>query len=81
MKSYMLSGAHRQVMRRLLDWCDEAAVVHWVQESAQPPEWSEAHQRLQEQGRASKVNYPSADHRAYRISALQTPVRGAITLK
>jgi len=55
----MLSGAHRQVMRRLSEWCDEASVVHWTQESPQPPSWEEAHQRLQESGRPSKVNHPS----------------------
>ena len=27
MKSFMLSGPHRQVMPRLLEWCDEAAVA------------------------------------------------------
>jgi len=81
MKAYMLSGAHRRAMRRLLDWCDEAAVVHWTQESAQPPDWLEAHQRMQATGRASKVNHPSEDHRAYRIAPLQLPLRGEVTLK
>jgi uncharacterized protein DUF3291 len=63
MKAYMLSGVHRQVMRRLPQWCDEAAVAHWTQESPQPPSWEEAHQRLQESGRPSKVNYPSEAQR------------------
>jgi heme-degrading monooxygenase HmoA len=59
MRSYMLSGIHRQVMRRLPEWCDEASVVHWTQESPEPPSWEDAHQRLQESGRPSKVNHPS----------------------
>jgi hypothetical protein len=63
MKAYMLSGVHRQVMRRLPQWCDEAAVAHWTQESPQPPSWEEAHQRLQQSGRPSKVNHPSEAHR------------------
>jgi hypothetical protein len=67
MKSFMLSGPHRQVMRRLLDWCDEAAVVHWVQETDQPPGWYEAHRRLQQEGRRSKVNHPSSAHETYQI--------------
>jgi len=37
MRAYMLSGVHQGVMRRLLNWCDEAAVVHWMQDSQQPP--------------------------------------------
>jgi len=81
MKAYMLSGVHRGVMRRLLEWCDEAALVHWVQESQQPPDWAEAHRQLQEVGRTSKVNYPSEDHRARRIPPLHTPIRGETRLK
>src|SRR5712691_6765455 len=33
LRSFMLSGAHKKVMPRLLECCDEAAVVHWLQES------------------------------------------------
>ena len=81
MKSFMLSGPHRQVMRRLLEWCDEAALVHWAQESSEPPSWSEAHKRIQEEGRASKVNHPSEHHRAYLIPPLHLPIRGEARLK
>lgn len=69
MKAYMVSGAHGKVMRKLLDWCDEAAVVHWTQESSEPPSWEEAHRRLHESGRPSKVNHPSENQRTYRIPA------------
>lgn len=71
MKSFMLSGAHRQVMRHLLDWCDEAAVVHWVQESDQEPDWQEAYRRMQQEGRRSKVNHPSPAHEKYLIPSPQ----------
>jgi len=81
MRAYMLSGVHQGVMRRLLNWCDEAAVVHWMQDSQQPPVWSEAHRLIQETGRTSKVNHPSEDHRARRIPPLHTPIQGEITLK
>ena len=81
MKSFMLAGPHGQVMRRLLEWCDEAAVVHWTQQSSEPPSWLEAHRRIQEEGRASKVNHPSEHHRAYHIPALQLPIRGESRLK
>lgn len=67
MKSFMLSGAHRQAMPRLMEWCDEAAVAHWEQETHQPPGWYEAHRRLQQEGRRSKVNHPTPAHQTYQI--------------
>jgi hypothetical protein len=71
MKSYMISGPHGRVMRHLLHWCDEAATVHWTQDSAEVPSWEEAHRRMQQSGRPSKVNHPSPDQSAFRIP---TPV-------
>jgi hypothetical protein len=67
MRSFMLSGPHRQVMPRLLEWCDEAAVVHWEQQSGREPDWQEAYERLRQQGRRSKVNRPSAAHDKFLI--------------
>jgi hypothetical protein len=46
-------------MPKLLNWCNEAAVVHWTQESSEVPSWQEAHQRMAEEGKPSKVNHPS----------------------
>jgi hypothetical protein len=67
MKSFMLAGPHQQVMRRLLEWCDEAALVHWEQETPQEPDWHEAHRKLQRDGRRSKVNHPSPAHESFKI--------------
>jgi len=67
MKDFMLAGAHRQAMRKLLEWCDEASLVHWEQQDEREPNWSEAHQKLQEQGRRSKVNHPSPAHESFQI--------------
>jgi hypothetical protein len=67
MREYMMAGMHRRVMPSLLEWCDEAALVSWVQAAADPPSWEEAHQKIQQHGRRSKVNHPSKDHVAYRI--------------
>ena len=69
MRAFMLSGAHRQAMPRLLDWCDEAAVVHWNQEALAPPAWTECHQRLIAEGRASKVSQPSQAQRRFDFPA------------
>ena len=67
MRRFMLDGAHGRGMRKLLTWCDEAAVAHWTQPDAALPTWAAAHQRLQADGRPSKVLHPSAAHAAYRI--------------
>lgn len=67
MKAFMLAGPHRRAMPRLLEWCDEAALVHWEQESHREPDWQEAHLRLQADGRRSKVNHPSPAHESFQI--------------
>src|SRR5689334_24541382 len=56
MRSFMRSGVHRTIMARLPEWCNEAALVRWVQDGQEPPSWAEAHRRLQEEGRRSRVN-------------------------
>ena len=79
MRAYMSAEPHRSVMRKLAHWCDEASVAHWEQPSADLPEWPVAHRRMQEQGRASRVNHPSDAHLAYHVPAPDlsraTPVR------
>ena len=67
MKAFMLAGPHRQVMPRLLEWCDEAALVHWEQQTDQAPDWLEAHRKLQWEGRRSKVRHPSSAHERFQI--------------
>lgn len=79
MKSFMLAQPHGQVMRRLLEWCDEAALVHWEQESDGKPDWQEAHRRLQEDGRRSKVNHPSPAHESFQIRLPAVLQRGSQT--
>src|SRR6266436_3674106 len=81
MKRFMPCGAHGKAMRKLAEWCDEAAVVHWTQESAEPPTWPEAYQRLHKDGRRSKVNHPSAGHLAYEFPAPQVNPRGELAFK
>jgi hypothetical protein len=84
MRAYRNAGAHRVVMPRLLDWCDEAAVAHWNQDGAEIPDWHEAHRRMVESGRRSKVRHPSPAHESFqiplpcpgRIERKLKPVRG-----
>ena len=67
MSAYRIRPPHRHAMPKLLEWCDEAAVVHWNQESAGLPDWKTAETRMAESGRLSKVNHPSIDQQAGRL--------------
>ena len=62
MRAFMVSGPHKTAMPKLMEWCDEASVTHWNQDSADAPSWAVAHQRMVQEGRLSKVRYPSTTH-------------------
>jgi heme-degrading monooxygenase HmoA len=68
-KKFMVAHPHGEAMRRLLEWCDEASVARWSQDSAELPDWQEAHRRMQGEGRRSKVRFPSAAHERLEIPA------------
>lgn len=75
MKGYRGSEAHASVMPKLAKWCDEAITTRWEQESAELPSWQEAHRRLVESGRLSKVEKPSSDHLNRAIPAPKTTMQ------
>jgi len=81
MKAFMRSGVHGPVMRRLLQWCDEAALVHWTQDDVELPSWEQAHIRLLKEGRRSKVNRPSAAHTEFEIPTPVTRRTGELWFK
>lgn len=64
MRRYITSGAHRQAMPKLANWCSEAATVHWLQAQTELPQWREMGQRMMTQGRLYPLKYPSANHQA-----------------
>lgn len=63
MRAYMTSGAHLKAMPKLMNWCNEASIVHWEQDDALLPDWTEADRRMRAEGRPSKVSLPSSRHR------------------
>jgi hypothetical protein len=67
MQAFMHAQPHGPTMRRLLEWCSEAALVRWTQDGPDLPSWDEAHRRIQQEGRPSKVHHPSATHVAHRF--------------
>jgi hypothetical protein len=62
MKIYRNSGAHRNVMPKIQDWCDEASVVHWQQEDSNLPDWIEVHRRMLEKGFPTRLSKPAVAH-------------------
>lgn len=81
MRTFMLAPPHGPAMRKLLEWCDEAALVHWSQPTADLPGWTEAYERMQRDGRTSKVNHPSEDHRRFVIASPRANSRGEVRFK
>jgi heme-degrading monooxygenase HmoA len=68
MRRFIIAQPHRQAMRKISDWCDEAAIVHWTQESAQAPPWTVAQQRMQSEGRPTKIAQPAPAHERFQIA-------------
>ena len=68
MRGYMTGGAHLRAMPLLIDWCDEASIVHWQQPGGDVPGWRDCDARMRVEGRPSKLRHSSAVHRelAYR---------------
>ncbi len=69
MRGYMTMGDHRTAMPHLLDWCDQASVVHWERPESGLPPWPEADSRMRRDGRPSKVRFPAPDHAAMTFQA------------
>ena len=78
MRAYITTGAHKQAMPKLMEWCDEASVAHWEQAGADLPAWAEADRRMRETGRTSKVRHPSAEHAEMQYRAPRTTGGGPI---
>jgi hypothetical protein len=72
MRAFLLATPHRIAMGKLAEWCDEAAMVHWSQESADLPDWTEGHRRLLAEGRRSRVRHPSDAHQSFQIAVPRT---------
>jgi heme-degrading monooxygenase HmoA len=59
MKQFRNNDPHKSVMRKLSNWCDEAAYAHWTQETADFPDWDTIYSRLRNKGKLTKVLHPS----------------------
>ncbi len=79
MRAYRNTDAHKAAMPRLLDWCDEASIAHWLQPDATLPSWLEADKKMREIGRTSKVRHPSPHHEDLSYRTPRT--EGSATIK
>lgn len=76
MRAYRNSEPHLTAMRKLLHWCDEASYTHWQQDGPEPPAPQDAYRRVRDEGKVSKVKYPSARQAAGRTTGAAAPTRG-----
>jgi quinol monooxygenase YgiN len=67
MRAFLMAEPHRSAMGKLAEWCNEASVVHWTQDTTEFPDWHEAHRRMATEGRRSKIRHPTEAHRDFRI--------------
>jgi len=81
MKAFMHTAPHGSAMPKLRQWCDEASIVHWTQDGPELPAWSEAHRRLETEGRPSKVHHPSPAHTAHKFPPPVVRKTGELRLK
>jgi hypothetical protein len=69
MKAFRDSGVHREVMPKLMTWCDEASVVQWEGEAA--TDWDAIYAQMVEQGRLSRVKQPTKAHTEKRFAPMR----------
>jgi hypothetical protein len=81
MRAFRGAGDHRNVMTRLADWCDEAAVAHWQQRDAAAPSNEDMLHRMQSSGRVSRVNHPTPGHAEGKTVPDGRAPRRGVTLK
>lgn len=67
MRAFRDGSPHREAMRKLAHWCDEASFAHWTQDAVELPSWDLAAERLQANGKLGRVLHPSADQKEGRI--------------
>lgn len=64
MKQYRDRDWHKRAMPKLLEWCDEASVARWAQDTPDLPTAAGMLDKMKVGGRTSKVRHPSPGHAA-----------------
>ena len=63
------ASPHREAVRNLPHWCDEAAFAEWEQDKTDWPAWEIAQEKLATTARLVSVLYPSEKQKAGRIES------------
>lgn len=64
MKRFRDTDWHKAAMPKLLDWCSEASLARWTQETPDLPDAVAMLNRIRTIGRISKVRHPTPGHAA-----------------
>jgi len=64
MKRFRDADWHKRAMPKLLEWCDEASVARWTQDTSDLLTAADMLEKMTASGRTSKVRNPSAGHAA-----------------
>ncbi len=81
MRGFRDTAAHHTAMPKLLDWCDEASVTRFEQQTSDIPSCTEALSRMKSGFRPSKVRHPSIDHAMGRLPSSLSVPRPGLRLK
>ncbi len=83
-RSFRNGGDHARSMRHLMNWCDEASYARFPRADASIPPAETLFERLRDDGKLSKVLWPSKAHEAGsaagtappRLAGRIVPIRG-----
>jgi hypothetical protein len=68
-RAFVPASPHREAVRNLPHWCDEAAFADWEQDKTDWPSWEIAQEKLATTARLVSVLYPSEKQKAGRIES------------
>jgi len=68
-RAFVPASPHREAVRNLPYWCDEAAFADWEQDTTDWPAWEIAQEKLATTARLVSVLYPSEKQKAGRIES------------
>jgi hypothetical protein len=72
-RAFRNAEPHASAMRRIRNWCDEAAYARYMATARGLPSWEEAHRRLIDTPRFTRVDHPSEMQSAKHLPGFVRP--------